>query len=73
MGIEAKKLAKVPVSDADLSTVYRFGDGGLSPRRPDTHPGDIRDTLFGVFLVTSVSVAPRPGCDTGPKSTDRRR
>ena len=22
---------KVPVSDADLSTVYRFGDGGLSP------------------------------------------
>ena len=28
---EAKKLAKVPVSDADLSTVYRFGDGGLSP------------------------------------------
>jgi sulfate adenylyltransferase len=28
---EAKSLAKVPVSDADLSTVYRFGDGGLSP------------------------------------------
>ena len=28
---EAKTLAKVPVSDADLSTVYRFGDGGLSP------------------------------------------
>lgn len=28
---EAEKLAKVPVSDADLSTVYRFGDGGLSP------------------------------------------
>jgi sulfate adenylyltransferase len=27
----AVKLAKVPVSDADLSTVYRFGDGGLSP------------------------------------------
>jgi sulfate adenylyltransferase len=25
------KLAKVPVSDADLSTVYRFGDGALSP------------------------------------------
>ena len=24
-------LKKVPVSDADLSTVYRFGDGGLSP------------------------------------------
>lgn len=27
----AKNLAKVPVSDADLSTVYRFGDGALSP------------------------------------------
>lgn len=27
----AKTLAKVPVSDADLSTVYRLGDGGLSP------------------------------------------
>ena len=27
----AQSLTKVPVSDADLSTVYRFGDGGLSP------------------------------------------
>lgn len=27
----ASKLARVPVSEADLSTVYRFGDGGLSP------------------------------------------
>ncbi len=27
----AKTLTKVPVSDADLSTVYRLGDGGLSP------------------------------------------
>lgn len=27
----AGKLVRVPVSDADLSTVYRFGDGGLSP------------------------------------------
>jgi sulfate adenylyltransferase len=26
-----KDLVKVPVSDADLSAVYRFGDGGLSP------------------------------------------
>ena len=26
-----KELEKVPVSDADLSTVYRFGDGALSP------------------------------------------
>ncbi len=28
---QAANLAKVPVSDADLSTVYRFGDGALSP------------------------------------------
>lgn len=29
--LEAKGLVKVPVSDADLSTVYRLGDGTLSP------------------------------------------
>ena len=29
--IHAKTLTKVPLSDADLSTVYRLGDGGLSP------------------------------------------
>lgn len=28
---DAKELSKVPVSDADLSAVYRFGDGALSP------------------------------------------
>jgi sulfate adenylyltransferase len=28
---EAASLAAVPVSDADLSTVYRFGDGALTP------------------------------------------
>jgi sulfate adenylyltransferase len=27
----AASLTRVPVSDADLSTLYRFGDGGLSP------------------------------------------
>lgn len=27
----AEGLRKVPVSDADLSTVYRWGDGGLTP------------------------------------------
>src|SRR6516164_3410037 len=27
----AAGLFKVPVSDADLSTLYRLGDGGLSP------------------------------------------
>jgi len=28
---EAQKLPRVTVADGDLSTVYRFGDGGLSP------------------------------------------
>src|SRR5438132_14049777 len=28
---EAASLKSVPVSDADLSTLYRFGDRGLSP------------------------------------------
>src|SRR5262245_43455628 len=28
---EASKLTKVPVPDADLSTVYRWGDGALGP------------------------------------------
>ncbi|MBN1911256.1 MAG: hypothetical protein JW818_16035, partial [Pirellulales bacterium] len=27
----AKGLARLPVSEADVSSVYRFGDGGLSP------------------------------------------
>ncbi len=27
----AAELPKLPVSDADLSSLYRFGDGGLSP------------------------------------------
>src|SRR6059058_6336738 len=27
----AARLPRVPVSDADLSSVYRFGDGALSP------------------------------------------
>ena len=28
---KAEHLPRIPVSDADLSTVYRWGDGGLSP------------------------------------------
>jgi sulfate adenylyltransferase len=28
---QAASLKNVPVSDADLSSLYRFGDGGLSP------------------------------------------
>jgi sulfate adenylyltransferase len=28
---KAASLSRVPISDADLSSLYRFGDGGLSP------------------------------------------
>ena len=28
---KAGSLPRVPISDADLSSLYRFGDGGLSP------------------------------------------
>lgn len=28
---KANGLTRIPISDADLSSVYRFGDGGLSP------------------------------------------
>src|SRR5437870_4742694 len=28
---QTASLKKVPISDADLSSLYRFGDGGLSP------------------------------------------
>src|SRR5690348_9520052 len=28
---EAAKLARAPITDTDLSTAYRFGDGVLSP------------------------------------------
>jgi sulfate adenylyltransferase len=28
---QAASLKKIPISDADLSSLYRFGDGGLSP------------------------------------------
>jgi len=28
---QAQTLRKLPISDADLSSLYRFGDGGLSP------------------------------------------
>jgi sulfate adenylyltransferase len=46
---KASTLTRVPVSDADLSTLYRFGDGGLSPL---TGPMD-RET-FGRVLDEEV-------------------
>jgi sulfate adenylyltransferase len=45
----AKELEKVPVSDADLSTVYRFGDGALSPLR-----GPMNGRVYERVLAESV-------------------
>src|SRR5476649_1715038 len=46
---KAASLAKVPVSDADLSTVYRFGDGALSPLT-----GPMNRTTYNRVLDESV-------------------
>ena len=46
---KAAGLKKVPVSDADLSTVYRFGDGGLSPLT-----GPMNSTAYNRVLDESV-------------------
>ncbi|MDR2169035.1 MAG: sulfate adenylyltransferase [Planctomycetaceae bacterium] len=43
------ELLKVPVSDADLSTVYRFGDGGLTPLS-----GPMDESVFYRVLEESV-------------------
>ena len=45
----AAKLTKVPVSDADLSTVYRWGDGALSPTT-----GPMTESQFNRVLDESV-------------------
>src|ERR1700726_2237619 len=47
---EAAKLTKVPVSDADLSTVYRFGDGALSPLI-----GPMNSAAYAAGLAESVT------------------
>ena len=46
---KAAGLKKVPVSDADLSTVYRFADGGLSPLT-----GPMSSAVFNRVLDESV-------------------
>jgi sulfate adenylyltransferase len=45
----AKRLPAIPVSDADLSTVYRFGDGGLSPLT-----GPMNEATWNRVLAESV-------------------
>jgi len=48
---EAEKLTKVPVSDADLSTVYRFGDGALSPLTGPMDSATYNQVLDKGFIV----------------------
>jgi sulfate adenylyltransferase len=48
---KAAGLAKVPVSDADLSTVYRFGDGALSPLVGPMDSGTYNQVLEKGFII----------------------
>jgi sulfate adenylyltransferase len=59
-----KALPRLPVSDADVSTVYRFGDGGLSPL---TGPMD-RDTFDRVLDERAIRHNGKPYAWTIPIS-----
>jgi len=52
----AAGLTKVPISDADLSTLYRFGDGALSPLT-----GPMDRTTFQRVLTDEVILANNKG------------
>ena len=47
----AGSLPKVPVSDADLSTVYRFGDGALSPLTGPMDQATYHRVLDDAYIV----------------------
>jgi len=47
----AGSLKKVPVSDADLSTLYRLGDGGLSPLTGPMDRATYERVLDGEVLI----------------------
>ena len=47
---EAKTLAQVPVSAADLSSVYRFGDGTLSPLTGPMNGAEFNQVLEHAFI-----------------------
>src|SRR5712692_5796185 len=47
----AAALKKVPVSDADLSSLYRFGDGGLSPLTGPMNKAAFDRVLDGEIIV----------------------
>lgn len=48
---EAKDLPKLLVSDADLSSLYRFGDGGLSPLEGPMHHDEFHQVLDEEVVV----------------------
>src|ERR1700686_5032768 len=48
---QAASLKKVPVSDADLSSLYRFGDGGLSPLTGPMDKAAFERVLDGEIIV----------------------
>ena len=56
----AAALTKVPVSDADLSSLYRLGDGGLSPLTGADGPGR-RSTAFSTRKSSSTTARSTPG------------
>jgi sulfate adenylyltransferase len=50
---QAASLKKVPVSDADLSSLYRFGDGGLSPLTGPMDKAAFNQVLDNEVIVRS--------------------
>jgi sulfate adenylyltransferase len=48
---QAASLKKVPISDADLSSLYRFGDGGLSPLTGPMDKAAFDKVLDGEIIV----------------------
>ena len=50
---EARTLTQVPVSSADLSTVYRFGDGTLSPLTGPMNSTVYHQVLDDCFVISN--------------------
>src|SRR5207245_9706400 len=48
---QAAALKHVPISDADLSSLYRMGDGGLSPLKGPMDKAMFEQVLDGEVLV----------------------
>jgi sulfate adenylyltransferase len=48
---QAATLKRVPISDADLSSLYRMGDGGLSPLTGPMHKKAFEQALEDELLV----------------------